>query len=165
MMDRRLIVMRHAKSSWSDPAATDHERPLNARGRRDAPRVAARLAELQWLPDWVLSSDSRRTQETLSHMLAELPPELPVFYTPVLYHAGIEAVQQEVTAVPDDVQTLMLLGHNPGWEEMASLLSGEDVILKTANAALLIGKAENWQQAFRHTGTWKLWQVLRSREL
>ena len=67
--------------------------------------------------------------------------------------------------VPDDVQTLMLLGHNPGWEEMASLLSGEDVILKTANAALLVGEAENWQQAFRHPGTWKLWQVLRSREL
>ena len=110
MMDRRLIVMRHAKSSWSDPAATDHERPLNARGRRDAPRVATRLVELQWQPDWVLSSDSRRTQETLSYMLAELPPKLPVFYTPVLYHAGIEAVQQEVTGVPDDVRTLMLLG-------------------------------------------------------
>ena len=134
--DRRLIVMRHAKSSWSDPAATDHERPLNSRGQRDAPRVAERLAELDWLPEWVLSSDARRTRETIDRMLSVLPSDLPVAFSPALYHSGIEAVRQEVAGVPDDVQTLLLLGHNPGWEEMATILSGESVVLKTANAAL-----------------------------
>jgi len=165
MMERRLIVLRHAKSSWSDLAATDHERPLNSRGRRDAPRVAERLVELQWVPDWVLSSDAQRTQETLSYMLAELPPEMPILYTPALYHAGIEAVKQEVVGVPDDVRTLMLVGHNPGWEEVISVLSGENVVLKTANAALLTGEGENWQQALRHPATWRLCQVVRSRDL
>ena len=63
-MKRRLIVMRHAKSSWKDPGQTDHERPLNGRGRRSAPLVAARLAELGWAPTRVHSSDAARTVET-----------------------------------------------------------------------------------------------------
>ena len=60
-MQRRLMVMRHAKSSWKSQVPTDHERPLNERGRRDAARVGKRLAELGWVPDFVVSSDSRRT--------------------------------------------------------------------------------------------------------
>ena len=62
-MQRRLMLMRHAKSSWKSQVPTDHERPLNERGRRDAARVGKRLAKLGWLPDVVVGSDSRRTEE------------------------------------------------------------------------------------------------------
>ncbi len=71
-MTMRLIIMRHAKSDWNSGAASDHARPLNKRGRRDAPRVANRLGELGWQPDYVISSDSRRTRETLELMLPHL---------------------------------------------------------------------------------------------
>ena len=164
-MDRRLIVMRHAKSSWSDPAATDHERPLNKRGRQDAPKVAARLVQMEWQPQWVLSSDSQRTRETMARMQSTLSRDLPVHFRRALYHSGVAAVREEVVTVPDDVQTLMVLGHNPGWEEVVYVLCGEDVVLKTANAALLEGQGSSWPEALRGHGTWRLRQVLRSREL
>ena len=63
-MRRRLIVLRHAKSAWDTDAATDHERPLNKRGRRDALRVAEKIAKLGWQPEQVISSDAERTRET-----------------------------------------------------------------------------------------------------
>ncbi len=63
-MTRRLIVMRHAKSSWKHAGLTDHQRPLNKRGRKDAPRVARALIERGWTPRRVLSSDAARTRET-----------------------------------------------------------------------------------------------------
>jgi len=164
-MQRRLIVMRHAKSSWSDPSATDHQRPLNKRGRGDAPKVAARLVQMQWQPEWVLSSDARRTRETMAGMQSSLTADLPVHFSRALYHSGIDAVRQEVGLVPDEVQTLMLLGHNPGWEEVIHVLCGEDVVLKTANAALLEGDGESWPEALRGHGTWRLRHLLRSRDL
>ena len=164
-MQRRLIVMRHAKSSWSDPAATDHQRPLNKRGRSNAPKVAARLVQMQWQPEWVLSSDARRTRETMAGMQSTLAPDLPVHFSRGLYHSGVEAVRQEVGMVPDDVQTLMLLGHNPGWEEVIHVLCGEEVVLKTANAALLEGQGNSWLESLRGHGSWQLRHVLRSGEL
>jgi len=72
-MSKRLIIMRHAKSSWTSGAATDHQRPLNKRGRRDAPRIGARLQHLGWLPDLVIASDSERTRETWQRMKVEFP--------------------------------------------------------------------------------------------
>ena len=71
-MERRLIVMRHAKSSWKSDAETDHLRPLNKRGRDSAPLVAARLVELGWIPEAVYSSDSLRTRETWDGMMNAL---------------------------------------------------------------------------------------------
>ena len=68
-MAKRLLVTRHAKSSWKSGEDSDHARPLNKRGRRDAPRVAAHLVGLGWVPEQVLSSDSQRTRETLGLML------------------------------------------------------------------------------------------------
>ena len=77
---KRLIVMRHAKSDWGTNAPTDHARPLNKRGQRDAPRVAQRLVELDWLPQYIVSSDSTRTRETYELMNSHYhltPLELP----------------------------------------------------------------------------------------
>jgi phosphohistidine phosphatase SixA len=72
-MRRRLMIMRHAKSSWKGQVPTDHDRPLNTRGRRDAVRVGKRLAKLGWVPDLVVSSDSRRTRETWERMQRRFP--------------------------------------------------------------------------------------------
>ncbi len=164
-MHRRLIVMRHAKSSWSSEAVTDHERPLNDRGRRDAPNVGVRLVQLRWHPEWVLSSDSLRTRETFGGMLEAFDEEPPVHFTRALYHAGIAEVRREAFLVPDEIQTLLLLGHNPGWEEIVSVLAAEDVILKTASAALLEGPRDSWSGALRGHAGWQLKDVLLARDL
>ena len=75
-MVRRLIVMRHAKSSWKDPNLDDHERPLNKRGRGDAPMVADAIFDRGWIPDLILVSSSKRTLQTLegmSHRMGKAP--------------------------------------------------------------------------------------------
>ena len=83
----RLILMRHAKSSWTEVGLTDHQRPLNARGRRDAPRMAAALHDLDMAPDLVLSSDSVRTRATWA-LMEDRFPEAEVRWLPSLYLAS-----------------------------------------------------------------------------
>lgn len=163
-MKRRLIVMRHAKSSWSSGAESDHERPLNKRGRRDAPAVAAKLAERGWAPDFVLSSDSRRTRETWE-LMAEIfakPPSCT--FRAELYHGDREAVAKLACEALRHHQTVMLLGHNPGWEELVRHLCGETVALQTANAALLTMKGDAIDEALAHPNGWKLLDIVRMHE-
>jgi phosphohistidine phosphatase len=160
----RLVVMRHAKSSWASEAATDHERPLNARGRDDAPLVADRLVELGWVPDHVLLSDSRRTQETWSRMADRMPGHVQHTATRRLYHASIEAFTEVVGAHDDEERCLLVLGHNPGWEEVVQWLCGESVQLTTANAALLRRDPAPWDEALA-PDSWGLVDLLRPKQL
>ena len=162
-MLRRLIVMRHAKSSWKSGAQSDHERPLNERGQRDAPRVARRLVELGWCPEHILSSDAERTRETCAGMLDELG-EVPVELTREFYLAGLEEIRNALARVSATAGPVLVLGHNPGWEEAARWLSGQQVVLKTACAALLEREAATWTSALE-PGAWALTELIRPREL
>lgn len=164
-MTHRLIVMRHAKSSWDSEAPNDHARPLSKRGRRDAPRIASRLVELEWIPQYVLSSDAIRTRETYERMLPELPDEPEVEFLPSLYHSGPQDVAASLPLVPEHVSTAMILGHNPGWESVVHWLSGQSIRMTTANAALLQVNADDWTSALGHRGAWKLVDVIRPKEL
>lgn len=164
-MPKRLLVTRHAKSSWKSDADSDHARPLNKRGRRDAPRVAAHLVGLGWVPERVLSSDSQRTRETLQLMLEVLEPEPEVEFRRELYLAGPHEVAQALAELPDALETVMVLGHNHGWEEVVTWLSGEVETLTTANAALLSHESETWPEALEGAGEWRLHEVVRPKEL
>lgn len=163
-MKRRLILMRHAKSSWNSSASTDHARPLNGRGRRSASLVGGKLAELGWIPELVVSSDAARTRETWELLAPELGEEsLEVCFTPDLYGAGL----REIRALADDwdasVGTVLLLGHNPGFEGTLRTLSGEAHQMTTANAALLSSAGETWTEALM--SSWSLERLLRPREI
>ena len=131
---KRLIIMRHAKSDWEAGAGSDHERPLNPRGKREAPLVAAELASSGLRPDRVISSDSTRTRETWARM-EERFPGATVEFDPKLYLAGIDAARAALAALDDAARTVLVLGHNPGWEDMVSSLARQRVELKTAHAA------------------------------
>lgn len=164
-MNRRLIVMRHAKSDWHAGAATDHARPLNHRGRRDAPRIAQRIVELGWEPEVVLSSDSTRTRETYELMAQHFAESVIVHYLESLYHAGPRELVEALQLLPDEVQTVMALGHNPGWSAVMYWLTENDVSLTTANAALCHVEAGSWGEAAELGGIWQLEDVLRPKEL
>jgi phosphohistidine phosphatase SixA len=164
-MKRRLIVMRHAKSSWKSDAPTDHARPLNKRGRRDAPRVGERLVQLDWRPQLILSSDSQRTRETLQLMQDALGREIPVEFLPSLYAGGAHDLASALAGINDDITSVLALGHNPAWEEVVEWLCGESIRLTTANAALLEGIGLSWREALAGSGSWKLHAVLRPKEL
>jgi phosphohistidine phosphatase len=166
-MKRRLILMRHAKSAWNTEAPSDHARPLNDRGRRDAPKVAARLVALGWRPGLVLSSDSERTRQTAASFEAAFGSEVEVRFLSKLYLAGVEQVRAEIAELPDTLASALLLGHNPGWEDALAWLSGEPEPLKTANAALLEAENEGatWRELAEAPRRFRLVELVRSREL
>ncbi|MDX3097797.1 histidine phosphatase family protein [Streptomyces sp. ME19-03-3] len=123
---RRLIVLRHAKSAWP-PDVLDHDRPLGPRGRRDAPAVGRWLRAAGHTPDLVICSDSRRTRETwelAARALAATPPA-PVRLDERLYAATARALLDVVREAPDEAATLLLVGHNPGVQDLVHRLTGE----------------------------------------
>jgi phosphohistidine phosphatase len=107
-MTRRLILMRHAKSSWGDPMLSDHARPLNGRGKRSAKALGAWLRENDYLPDQVLCSSSARTRETLDRLTITAPTK----FLDSLYHASPHAMLSELTRAKG--AAVLVLGHNPG---------------------------------------------------
>jgi len=120
---RRLLLARHAKSSWSDISLADHDRPLNGRGRRSAPLVAAALEERGFIPDVVYSSTSRRTRDTWALMEPRFGGHPHVKYLSGLYHASPRAVLDIVAGAPRTAGTLMVLGHNPSTHALAAHLA------------------------------------------
>ncbi|MCO4743235.1 MAG: histidine phosphatase family protein [Proteobacteria bacterium] len=165
-MKRRLIILRHAKSDWASGATSDHARPLNKRGRRTAPHVGETLEGLGWVPDLILSSDSLRTRMTVQGVLEGLsvaPP--PAQFTRHLYHAGVDDVRRELPTVDAALETVLLVGHNPGWESMVAWLSGRHVIMKTSDFALLEGGGSTWGDAVAEPHAWKLMQFLKGRDI
>ena len=120
---RRLLLARHAKSSWGDPSLADHDRPLNGRGRRAAPLVAAALAERGFVPDAVYSSSSQRTRETWELMAPHFGGHPHVEFLSELYLASPRAVLRTIASAPPTAQTLMVLGHNPSTHALAAYLA------------------------------------------
>jgi phosphohistidine phosphatase len=163
-MLRRLIVLRHAKSDWDSDAPSDHRRPLNARGRRDSPRIGRRIAELGWEPDIVLASDAVRTVETWRRM-ADAFDDVELQLRPSFYLAGPTAVREALAELPDGVRTAMVVGHNPGWEGLVAELGGRAVKVTTANAVLMTTDAPSWEAACARLGQWTIAHHLRPKDL
>jgi len=155
---RRLILMRHAKSAWNTDAQGDHDRPLNPRGRRDAPRMGGLISEHGFSPAQVISSDSTRTRETWDRMSAAMPELEPVF-TRRLYLSGLDDIADTLAGVDDAYDSVLLLGHNPGFSLAAGWLTGEAIELKTAYAAVMEADIERWEQTFRPS-SWRLVALL-----
>ncbi len=122
-MSRRLILLRHAKSDWPEGIA-DHERPLGRRGLADAPRMGAYIESHGLIPDFAVVSTARRTRETWDLVEQELSRSVPVRFDRRIYEARPGALLFLIREVEPSVGTLMLVGHNPGFEEIARFLIG-----------------------------------------
>ncbi|TXD44599.1 histidine phosphatase family protein [Lujinxingia vulgaris] len=162
-MQRRLIVMRHAKSDWAEPGLSDHRRPLTPRGRKDAPRVGARLAELGWVPQVALCSDATRTRETFE-LMAPSFPDCELRLESTLYLPRTGDVLDALATLEDEVETALVLGHNPGFEQVLGYLAGTFHTMTTANAALLMGRGDTWAEACQ-ASTMRLVQIVRPNDL
>ena len=154
--------MRHAKSSWDNPSLVDHDRPLNQRGKRDAPIIATSLETIHWLPELILSSSSKRTWETFTLMNDIWNENIPAKIIPEFYGGGLEDILVELAKLDDEKRTVLVLGHNPGWENAVSYFTTEYHSMTTANAALLEAEAESWMDAI---SCFRLVRILRPKEL
>jgi phosphohistidine phosphatase len=122
---KRLYLLRHAKSSWDDPTLADHDRPLSPRGRRAAGVMAEHLRRKRIAPALVLCSPSRRTRQTLTRIAPSLGESADVQIRSGLYAASASALLEVLREVPDDVESVMLIGHNPGIQDLALSLAGD----------------------------------------
>jgi phosphohistidine phosphatase len=121
---KTLTLLRHAKSSWEDPALGDFDRPLNSRGRRDAPEMGRRLKARGEVPDLIISSPARRALATARMVAREVGmPEQRIIAEPGLYHAGGATILSIVRSLESLADHLMLIGHNPGFNDAANSLS------------------------------------------
>ncbi|GAA4442566.1 SixA phosphatase family protein [Bremerella cremea] len=161
---KRLILMRHAKSSWEGDVA-DFDRPLNGRGLRDAPRIAEALAQRGWSPDVVIHSAALRTTQTWELMASHFPEVRKVVSSKSLYLGSLPDIQEVVETLPPDCGTSLVIGHNPGWELAVHQLSNQNQRMTTANAALFEIVADNWEFLFTMDASWRLVDVLRPKEL
>lgn len=161
---KRMILMRHAKSSWEDDVA-DFDRPLNRRGLRDAPRIAAAIASLGWNPDVVVHSAALRTTQTWELMASTFSDVRQVVSSKSLYHGSPADIQAAIENLPEDCQTSLIIGHNPGWELAVSQLSNQNLRMTTANAALFQNETSDWRNLLHANQSWQFVTILRPKEL
>lgn len=142
--ERTLILLRHAKSDWSG-TSPDIDRPLAERGRAQAPLAGRWLADHVGRIDLAVVSLATRARETWELVSAQLAPVPPARFDDRVYAASAGRLLDVVLEVPDDVHTVLLVGHNPGMEQLASFLAGEGLIMRTAGMTVF-GVQGRWSE-------------------
>ena len=141
---KNLLLMRHAKSSWKNVGLPDHQRPLNKRGERDAPRMGELLQNQGVSLSAILCSTAVRARATADGLLKKYTFEGEVQYFDDLYHADPEAIVSVINQLPDDVLTAMVIAHNPGLDEFLELMCDEYEHMTTACVADINFPIERW---------------------
>jgi len=165
VVERSVTLIRHAKSSWDNPLLRDFERPLNKRGRKDAPAVGAALASAGIVFDKVLCSDARRARQTLDLIRSNLNIKQKVIdYKHELYGAGANVMLSMIISQPAQVHHLALLGHNPGMEDLANRLAESSTgKMSTGCVIQLLFDCKSWAGLVSSTGRAGL--LIRPRDL
>lgn len=143
---KTLLVLRHAKSSWNDSALGDHDRPLNTRGQRDAPRMGELVRGQRLTPDVIISSDAVRALLTAEAVAEAAGYEGEIVLDPLLYLADPDDILEVLRTVGErDAGIVMIVGHNPGLEELVAQLTGEQHDLPTAALAQIVLSIDRWR--------------------
>ena len=144
-MSKQLLLMRHAKSSWENTAQSDFDRPLNDRGKHDAPIMAKRISE-KFTPELILCSPAKRTAKTARIFCETLKlPDALIKFETQIYEAAVSDIIHLLRQVPDQFKNVMLVGHNPTITSLIGHLSNSFVDnVPTSGVALLHLDVSNW---------------------
>lgn len=159
-----LLLMRHAKSSWSHGSLTDHERALNSRGEKAAVAVGQALVARNYAPDIIWSSDSTRTRQTAMRLIRAIPGAQTVNYDSNFYHASAQQVLAICGKQIEPTGKLMLLGHNPGWAELHSYFTGQSHAYPTG-ACTVLTRLYDSDGDWLDPASWKFTDLILPREL
>ena len=143
---KTALILRHAKSDWDNRHQQDHERPLNERGKRAAPRMGELILEQQLTPDTIISSTAQRARETVQVVASSCQFAGEIVYDDNLYLAPPSVYIDILNTLPEQCQRILFVGHNPGMEELVSQLTGQQVTMPTAALAHLQWQIDSWQQ-------------------
>ncbi len=143
---KTLLILRHAKASKGDPNLKDHERPLNEIGQVQIPSVAKMLTKEGLKPDLILSSTALRTRQTAELMAKVIGFSGKFIYTDELYESNMKKYFEALQDLPDESQTVMIVGHNPAHEEFLSLLTDKFESLSTGALAYVELSTNHWRE-------------------
>lgn len=152
-MMKTLYLLRHAKSSWNDSSVRDFDRPLNDRGRSDAPETGKRLASENLADPLVICSPALRTRETADLLLTNANLNVEPRFDDRIYEASLRDLVQVVSEIDDEKQTAILIGHNPGFEELLAFLTGETRQMPTCALAKIVFDVVSWKDVKASDGT------------
>jgi phosphohistidine phosphatase len=144
---KKLLLLRHAKSSWADASLPDFERPLNERGQRSAPLIGKFMRQRKIQPDLIICSPARRTRETIALVLEAAGIQTETRYDERIYEATTSRLIEIISEIEDDKREVMLVGHNPGFENLLERLTGQAERMPTAALAMVILNADTWSEA------------------
>ena len=150
---KQLLILRHAKSSWADSSMSDWQRPLNERGLRDAPRAGAWLRERALVPDVIITSDAVRARTTAAAVAEAIDYAQEIIIEPSLYHAKPDDMLAVLRGVRTDALTVLVVGHNPGLEELVEQLTCEHRDLPTAALVHIALAIDEWSEAGAGAGS------------
>ncbi|KTW17941.1 SixA phosphatase family protein [Sphingomonas sanguinis] len=167
---KTLTLLRHAKSSWDDPVARDFDRPLNAKGRRAAAMIGRELKSLAFEFDHILASPAIRVMETLDEVWGGYGRRLEPVWDKALYLASAASLLDQVHALPDTAEHVLMVGHNPGLEDLVLDLTLDGELRErvedkypTATVAQMTLPIAAWTEARSHSAT--LVAFIRPRDL
>jgi phosphohistidine phosphatase len=160
---KTLLLMRHAKSNWDDASLRDFDRPLAERGRRDAPRMAQALVALDSAPDFIVSSPAVRARETIEAVIREGELTAPLEFNEGIYDASSAALLHIIRRLPDAHRRVLIVGHNPGFEDLLTRLTGERGRVPTAALACIEFQVDRWDDI--ENGQGKLVWLLTPKQL
>lgn len=152
-MPQTLYLLRHAKSSWKDASMRDFDRPLKGRGRDAAKQIGKRLASEKPQPVLVVCSPAARTRETAEIVLENSNLKADVTFEQRIYEASLRDLLHVVSGIPDDKEVVMMIGHNPGFEELTAYLSGEHRRMPTCALAKIRLDVTSWKDIKAGEGT------------
>ena len=155
---KTLFLVRHAKSSWENSSLPDHERPLNARGERDAPRMGKRLVSRGVQPDILISSPALRAYSTAVKIAAEIGyPKDDIQVNEKLYFAGTSGMLDVIHSLIPRIRSAMLFGHNPIMTQLVNDLANTTIgNVPTCGIAEIKFDTESWEEADEGLGTMQL---------
>ena len=142
---KTLLILRHAKSNWNYPNLPDYDRPLNARGKRDAPRMGKHLREQGLIPDRILTSSAKRARKTASKVAKACGYKGKVKKLDVFYDSVAGIYYETLHALPDKHQCVMVVGHNPTMEQLVRYLTGQIRQMPTAALAHIELPIQRWE--------------------
>ena len=157
---KTLLLMRHAKSSWGNSALSDHERPLNKRGEHACRLMGSFLNEQGLIPGKIICSTAVRARKTVEGLLEKLSVEGDVDFSQELYHADVDILLGHLQVLPNGIEVVMLVGHNPSMDEFLEVMCDEQDHMPTAAIAEIEFDIQNWhdltdQTAAQLKNLWK----------
>ncbi len=155
---KTILILRHAKSSWDNLSIADHDRPLNKRGKRDAPRMGQLIRDEEILPDLIISSTAKRAAATAKAVAHACNYEGEIEYNHSFYHADADTFLDRISSLQGEHKIVMVVSHNPGVEELLEVLTGLWERMPTAALAQVDLSIAKWSELDEAEGSLKnLW--------